>query len=609
MSDPSPSSPIDIPGVAPALNASTLEVSKNLDPFETSLPEEDADELAWHKATLAAEEDIRERVTIPAEFPARHLWSPSSPPSDPSCLALGYDLAGHIMIPPVVLAQARAAVSNALSSSSQLSSVTPPSASAAEKKPLPEPVVTLFCPYDHTAGVIDTLVRRIATSEEADVLVLDSLMFAQGKDTSLGPGKCCSQLTDLHSRPAHQLPSLDFEKFLNTLFDIGKQNDPQFKSRQVQRYLRAMISVELPTSSGDGMTIGGASTRTTATELIQEPAASVGVPNGSALNDTNLGIKRPRSPANSVDRNSDAAAEELKGQSRSRIIYLKDVGAIASHAQSFLRELILAVRFRRTALQSNVDSVEPCDARKIQPTVIILGVSHSPERSPHRRSASCTWSLFVDGFKGTDYNSLCRLCPEIDEMHVPSNTESITDVLGDVLCATPDRVWYPDTTSNDPDMGHTAIYRKIIKVHGFFDSRDPPAKPKKSDKGERKPDQHLWAKGEAMAQKERKDEIAPLRAAQDARRFAANENLLRKALADCGGKIPEGLGIFSALPEGNLTTNHATGSNKSKKTEKRLQAEKYATLSGLKSNGLPWALANQIATLALYGLSSSKSVT
>jgi hypothetical protein len=46
-----------------------------------------------------------------------------------------------------------------------------------------------------------------------------------------------------------------------------------------------------------------------------------------------------------------------------------------------------------------------------------------------------------------------------------------------------------------------------------------------------------------------------------------------------------------------------------KKTEEELEAEKYATLAGLKSNRPPLALANQIATLALYGLPSSEPAT
>jgi hypothetical protein len=157
----------------------------------------------------------------------------------------------------------------------------------------------------------------------------------------------------------------------------------------------------------------------------------------------------------------------------------------------------------------------------------------------------------------------------------------------------------------DLDMGHKAIYRRIISVHGFFDPRDPPVKSKKGGRGERRPDQSLWRKGDAMAQKERKDQFAPLR---HKRRYAANEVILRKALAVYGGIIPEGVGIFSALPDGNLTTNDTTGSKKSK-TAEELEAEKYSTLSGLKSNELPQALANHVATLALYGLLSSKPAT
>lgn len=199
MSDSSLTSPINIPpeidassGASPGgveectvSDVSSLEVPQNSDPSEIGLPEEDADELAWHKATLILEEDIRERVTIPAEFPARHLWSPFSSLSYPSSPAWSANIADHIILSPVVLAQASAELSNALSPSSQLHRPTSPGA----EEPLPEPVITLFCPFDHTAGVIDTLVNRIAASERADVLVLDSLMFAQGKDTSLGPGQ------------------------------------------------------------------------------------------------------------------------------------------------------------------------------------------------------------------------------------------------------------------------------------------------------------------------------------------------------------------------------------------------------------------------------------
>lgn len=181
MSGPSSSFPIHTPdkiNVSPETSSDEVEESTDSD---DSTSEEDEGEFARHKSTPIAEE-----VTIPPEFPARHLWSPFSLSSCASFHALGASPADHIIVPPIVLAQAHDALSNALSSPSQLSSVTPRPAS---KKPLPEPIVTLFCPFDHTARVIDTAVRRVALNVRADVLVLDSLMFAQGKDTTLGPGE------------------------------------------------------------------------------------------------------------------------------------------------------------------------------------------------------------------------------------------------------------------------------------------------------------------------------------------------------------------------------------------------------------------------------------
>lgn len=177
-------------GIEPA----RIDVSANApNPFEIALPEEDASELEWHKATLIAEEDIRERVTIPTAFASRHLWSPLSP-SDPSS-ALNVRLADCITFPPIVLAEARRALFNALAPSTQLSSVparpkdrAEKASSAPKRDPLPEPIVTLFCPFDNTADIIDALVINIALSQGADILVLDALMFAQGEGSSLGPG-------------------------------------------------------------------------------------------------------------------------------------------------------------------------------------------------------------------------------------------------------------------------------------------------------------------------------------------------------------------------------------------------------------------------------------
>lgn len=347
-----------------------------------------------------------------------------------------------------------------------------------------------------------------------------------------------------------------------------------------------MINVELP-GSGGGV---DASMRATAAGLPQESATDISMPRSG-----------------SIDGNS-VATNDSTIRPRPRIIYLKDFGAIASHGRSFLRELILAVRSRRTALQPISDSDEPYDVRKIQPTVIALGVSHSPENPPHKCCPTHTWSTFVDGFRKSDYERLCELCPVINQAYVAHDTKSITDVLGGALLATRSRARYASATSDNPNMGHGAIYRRVIVVHGFFDSRDRAVGPKQVDKGEQEPDQDLWRKGEAVTQKERKEEFASLQAARDERRgdecLAANEEILRKALAHYGGKLQGGFGVLGALPERNPTAGDTAGKNKSKKKTEELEAEKYATLSGLRSNELPQALADHIAALALYGLPS-----
>ena len=196
MADPSSNPSIDIPAPINAepespssdetqpSNESACTSAPGVSPTsETDLPEGNPDNLARHHTTLVVEEDIHERVTIAAEFPVRHLWSPFSTSSGPSFAALAAD---HIIFPPIIRARAHAELAEALSSSSQLSSVTPRPDSASPPK---EPVITLYCPFKHTAGVIDALVCSMAVSERADVLVLDSLMFAQGKDSSLGPGQ------------------------------------------------------------------------------------------------------------------------------------------------------------------------------------------------------------------------------------------------------------------------------------------------------------------------------------------------------------------------------------------------------------------------------------
>lgn len=320
----------------------------------------------------------------------------------------------------------------------------------------------------------------------------------------------------------------------------------------------------------------------------------------------------------------------MTDQPRPRIVYLKDFGAIAPYAKTLLNELILAVRSRRIALRSSPYSTQPYE---VQSTAIVLGVSRSPELSPHSRSEKETWQAFVDGFKTSNYGKLSRLCPKIDRVSISGDTESITTVLGSALLAGAGRVSHADstpdaagesfrqfckmlgissdtdtesrtitssddesTTSDGSDKRHRAIYRRIIGVHGFFDSRDSPLKLEQGGVGKQRPDLDLWRKGKARAQKERKEELASAC-------FAANERILCEALADCGGKPQESFGVFSALPEGDPIADGAMGSDRLERKTDELEMENYATLSGLRFHELPKTLAKSIATLALCGLS------
>lgn len=395
---------------------------------------------------------------------------------------------------------------------------------------------------------------------------------------------------------------------MNTLFGVDKQNDVELKYRQARKFLRALIDVELPTSSGGEHAI-----------YCNEVCDWC-----QGRNTDNLGIDRSRSPHSGT---SDVT-NGLTDQPRPRIVYLKDFGAIAPYAKTLLNELILAVRSRRIALRSSAYSTQPYE---VQSTVIVLGVSRSPELSPHSRGEKETWQAFVDGFKTSNHEKLSRLCPKIDRVSISGDTESITNVLGSALLAGAGRVSHADSTpdaagkgfrqfckmlgissdtesststssdnestpSDGSDKRRIAIYRRIIGVHGFFDSRDSPLKLEQGGVGGQRPDLDLWRKGKARAQKERKEELASAC-------FAANERILCEALAYCGGKLQESFGVFSALPEGDPIADGAMGSDRLERKTDELEMEKYATLSGLRFHELPKTLAKSIATLALCGLS------
>lgn len=461
---------------------------------------------------------------------------------------------------------------------------------------------------------------------------------------------------------------------------MNEVTDEEFRSRQLQRYLRALIDVQLETSESEESSTDGESkakeevtpaedvklseeaqpvevskpAEVTPSEVksVEEakPTEEVTVPTEAV--DSNVAeaettpstdvveAKAEEKPAEktaapvtdaaedkSEAKNEDEPSEEdLANRPRPRIIYLKDFGGIASHSQPLIKELILAVRAHRVALQAGGDSTDPYKASKIQPTVIVLGVSYSPENSPHNCCSSCTWTRFMEGFESSDADKLCQLLPDILAPTVSkSSADDMAKVIADALFTSPKRVSYSDRTYVDPDVGSGAVYRQIICAYGFSDSRDPLVKPKKGDKGEKgvkKPDENIWRRGTSAAQKERKEEFGVMR-------LTRNEHIVRKALSALGGRVTDGVGMFSALPEEDKADEEdekkaAKGkgkatdptkkdkkdkSKKKKKTKEELEAEKYTTIAGLKDNLLSRTVADRIAAIALHGLPTSGSVT
>lgn len=521
--------------------------------------------------------------------------------------------------------------------------------------------------------------------------------------------------------------SIGLEKFLKTIYRVGDTMDDDFRNRQVQRYLRALIDVQLEEKSSTETPIVEAekpveteSTSETpaapeakvpeteeakveevatsdakveeAPEVKVEESSEVKVEESSEVKATEetpvveevkeVSAEGTETPA-AVDEDSKSSASseatkvvksddddsdsepDYASRPRPRIIYLKDFGGIASLGQPLLKALITAVRSRRLGLQpteesdptpstdstststtttestpssSSSSSSTPAtpatyDSKKIQPTVILLGVSHSPESAPHNCCSSCTWTRFMEGFESSDPDKLCQLLPDILQPSLTKSNDDIAKVVADALFTTPKRTSYSERTFVDPDVGTGAIYRQIICAYGFHDSRDPFVKKKKhssssssssskkkdGDKeNSKEPDETLWRNGKAATQKERKEEFGVMR-------LSRNELVVRKALTSLGGGVGEGVDIFSALPpeekeEEETDKKKAKGKGKEKegkkdkkdkkkkkKSKEDLEAEKYSTIAGLKENLISRTVADRIAAIALHGLPTSPS--
>lgn len=175
------------------------------DPSQAPLPHLDSEEIRFHNQTLLIEEERQAHFSIPSSFAAKYIWgySDSSPPVQNAC---------HL--PDSIRFEGRAAIKSAFSLEAQINSVAagiPPNEPTHDSpfghdsspflptrlpkerlrcdRPIAdEPIVTCFCPYNNTAEVIDSLVRSVAECEGCDVLVLDTIVLAQGGSGPLGLG-------------------------------------------------------------------------------------------------------------------------------------------------------------------------------------------------------------------------------------------------------------------------------------------------------------------------------------------------------------------------------------------------------------------------------------
>ncbi|KAF8314000.1 hypothetical protein DL93DRAFT_2080461, partial [Clavulina sp. PMI_390] len=199
--------------------AEAEEPTPPVDPATIALPSPDSDEKAFHTNTLLEVEDRKAAVSLPSSLSSKYLWTPSS-----SDVAHPQSKASF-QVPHSLSLEASSIFREALSLDVQAGSVSKPrettkkvymgaeytydpdepsdssdSASVATltsrlslKRPMSsEPFVTLFCPYDHTTEILDAVVEDVAQREGLDVVVLDLLEFARGRDGAFGEGKCCT---------------------------------------------------------------------------------------------------------------------------------------------------------------------------------------------------------------------------------------------------------------------------------------------------------------------------------------------------------------------------------------------------------------------------------
>ncbi|KAF9507016.1 hypothetical protein BS47DRAFT_355010 [Hydnum rufescens UP504] len=339
-------------------------LTPSLNPSEqTCVPEEKGETVT---------ENSSEPVSIPVEFARKNVWP--FVPIVPSNTNLAGEAAPNgtpgpggsvdhgIVFPPGFMVNARARFHKAFSDSAQLAAADETNDKIGPA--LPDTTFTLFSPHKELS-VIDTFVRQIASSHEADVLVLDSIEFLRGEPNLLGKQLCdIAEKTRNCTRPSNSSES-DSEEELRC-------------HDQINHYLRALVAVDLPVSLGD--------------TLANDARASSDFTTGSASIIPSDGIED----------------KKITPSSKRRIIYLRDFGAISFVARSFLEELLATIRLHRKA---SIQGSGPLDPSRLHRVVVVMGMSR-PLKSDQDREC------FQSGG-----SHLSHLVPQIDPFHEAAGLE------------------------------------------------------------------------------------------------------------------------------------------------------------------------------------------
>jgi hypothetical protein len=140
-------------------------------------------------------------VALPPDMAEKILWSPPFPDFNVPEAPDDQPSDDAPTTPPTfafsdgILSEAHALTSYAFSRAVQMACSNGSILDIKEdtEKSCPEPIISLYYPHDGCHDIIDSMVKRLASEQGADVVVLDSLEFALGEFGAFGKGKPFSQ--------------------------------------------------------------------------------------------------------------------------------------------------------------------------------------------------------------------------------------------------------------------------------------------------------------------------------------------------------------------------------------------------------------------------------